>query len=1090
VRSSLAVVLGVALGLGSGVGRGVGATPVGALEDASETFGLLDVAPGVEDATGLGATLLDADGDGLDDVLLVRMWAPARLLRKTSATGPWQDVTGAWGLPDGDRFYQGAGAADLDGDGHTDVVLTFDGGARVLRNAGGTHFVDETAERLPALGGWLFAPAFADLDLDGDLDLVLAGYVDEFTFPFNRCAPVRVFESRGGRFVRWEVAGLDGRVACALAASVGDLDGDGAPDVWIASDFGSLGNLSAPWKNTIAPSASQVALPEGLSFALYMMGVARADLDGDGALDLLVTTIGEPRVLLGTGAPATPDLLPANLGYAHESLRTPWSAVPVDLDGDGLEEVVLVTGQMSAAWFVANDQAQRSAVLWHAEPAAPMVDLGPALGLQAAVGLRGALVVDADADARPDLLVTDVAGNAMLWRNAIEAAAPSLRITLEAAVSAPGGRGARLTLACGSSQQVREVGVQAPFAAADVDAVRFGLGPCAKGGTLTTRWPSGFTQTLPLPFDVTTLTLAEPAWFDVTRTATSLSTVVAPVDPQGQPIAPNSVVILEATDAWPASVLAHTPQGFVAEVPLAPVSTAGERAVRVRVGGLLLPAERHVPIAPAGHLEAWVHEDPRVPGPPTQALWRPYSPGGAPLGAGHTLTSPLLEGVMSDLGDGWYATPLPVSLAETLTLSVDGAVAQVALPPVDATVSAAESTVDASGLYVTGDPAGELVFEIVARDAHRRAVLLPPSDALVLADGVPLSPTGTWVSTGGTDLRFAHALLQPGQTLQVFALGVPVGPAWKVGALQSGVEVGALTDEQTSRLGLSRGWVARDGQDVVTLIWQARDAQNAVLPGLGAPAFACEGMTPVAPGTWNGSLFLRDLRVGGSPAMSCVHIDASGAPGRAVSLASREAVSPPWDATACTLELPPPDPTLGGLSEVTVTFVPRDAGGMLSGPGLAIDFVIDPSQTPHTATYVPFGQYRATLAIDPATVPLPITLGARIGGVVVATAQIGSGAPAADASADPPDLAVDAHESGADVTPDAAVPLDMHATEEPSPSPAGASTHDVASAEASAQSRAPDAGCFTRTSGAAAPYPWACPVALAWLVATARRRTS
>ena len=88
-------------------------------------------------------------------------------------------IEGAAGIPSL-PWTSGCAAADLDADGDDDLLLTGIGGSLLLRNENGRF------EPVPDSGiltdSWCTSAAFGDLDLDGDLDLFVCRYLD---FPFD-----------------------------------------------------------------------------------------------------------------------------------------------------------------------------------------------------------------------------------------------------------------------------------------------------------------------------------------------------------------------------------------------------------------------------------------------------------------------------------------------------------------------------------------------------------------------------------------------------------------------------------------------------------------------------------------------------------------------------------------------------------------------------------------------------------------------------------------------------------------------------------------------------------------------------------------
>ena len=142
----------------------------------------------VLEVNGSGACWLDYDNDGWMDLYLVNGSTLAQLQKKSPVTqtnhlyrnnrdGTFTDTTRAAGIP-GRGWGFGCVAADYDNDGRTDVLVTNLGPNILYRNAGNGRFEDVTAKA--GVGGgqlWHAGAAFADYDLDGDLDLFVPGYL-------------------------------------------------------------------------------------------------------------------------------------------------------------------------------------------------------------------------------------------------------------------------------------------------------------------------------------------------------------------------------------------------------------------------------------------------------------------------------------------------------------------------------------------------------------------------------------------------------------------------------------------------------------------------------------------------------------------------------------------------------------------------------------------------------------------------------------------------------------------------------------------------------------------------------------------------
>jgi hypothetical protein len=147
--------------------------------DMGDFQGFLEVADawGFSPENARGVCLFDADGDADLDVLFTQReslrfylnFAPEFFVEATAGAGLDGDVG---------ESPAGCGAADLDGDGDRDLIVTFNrDDTRVFTNDGAAHFADATV----ALGfnGWgQSSVVFEDVDRDGRIDVLLSGARD------------------------------------------------------------------------------------------------------------------------------------------------------------------------------------------------------------------------------------------------------------------------------------------------------------------------------------------------------------------------------------------------------------------------------------------------------------------------------------------------------------------------------------------------------------------------------------------------------------------------------------------------------------------------------------------------------------------------------------------------------------------------------------------------------------------------------------------------------------------------------------------------------------------------------------------------
>ncbi|MFO0000128.1 MAG: FG-GAP-like repeat-containing protein, partial [bacterium] len=143
---------------------------------------------------------------------------------------------------------------------------------------------------------------------------------------------------------------MEGREGPVHAARWRDLDQDGDLDLLQVNDFGATRGSTMIWQNR-GPGRRfrDLAAAGGIGTLAYPMGSAQTDLDGDGLLDLLFTDLGFMRLFRGLRPGEWVDV---GQTWGAELPRDPadasWSAVELDIDGDGMEEIYVSFGPILA----------------------------------------------------------------------------------------------------------------------------------------------------------------------------------------------------------------------------------------------------------------------------------------------------------------------------------------------------------------------------------------------------------------------------------------------------------------------------------------------------------------------------------------------------------------------------------------------------------------------------------------------------------------------------------------------------------------------------------------------------------------------
>lgn len=228
---------------------------------------------------------------------------------ESSATISLRDVTETVGLVDPLTGIHGHTAiwTDTNGDDRPDVYVGSFGDSdkeeyavrgatgpspdRLLTSDGETFTVDvnQPEELTRSSGG-----VTVDLDGDGDLDLVVSRNrdEDELWMPGSQ-----VFDNQGGVLVPAGDLGLPD-VFGGRSVGVLDYDQDGMYDLFVAEDHWVNGS-SRLLHNDGGFSFSDATAEAGMPDDVHGLGVATADLDGDGLLDIFVS--GSNRLFLSDG---------------------------------------------------------------------------------------------------------------------------------------------------------------------------------------------------------------------------------------------------------------------------------------------------------------------------------------------------------------------------------------------------------------------------------------------------------------------------------------------------------------------------------------------------------------------------------------------------------------------------------------------------------------------------------------------------------------------------------------------------------------------------------------------------------------------
>jgi hypothetical protein len=298
----------------------------------------------------------DVDGDGDLDILVASrgrgMGGPIQLLLNTGG-GTFAAAPG--NLPATVESGYAMQLVDLDGDGDLDIVRAEIDRTRVLINNGAGVFTDQSVARMPQhLGQMPTCIACGDLDGDGDIDLVFG------------MGTLHVLQNNGaGVFTDITAQAVPTGTDAVVDVALADFDGDGRLDI-APSTFD---------QHTGGTVQGDVLLNDGQghffgqrylpAFLDIGYGIAAADFDRDGDIDLLVSGWNGNRVLMNgrrhllapptvrVGGVLAFELLACQPGrpiYLTAGLSLTAQPVPVPVPGLGLlslsPPVAMLTGQL------------------------------------------------------------------------------------------------------------------------------------------------------------------------------------------------------------------------------------------------------------------------------------------------------------------------------------------------------------------------------------------------------------------------------------------------------------------------------------------------------------------------------------------------------------------------------------------------------------------------------------------------------------------------------------------------------------------------------------------------------------------------
>ncbi|PCJ96281.1 MAG: hypothetical protein COA50_07480 [Flavobacteriaceae bacterium] len=524
---------------------------------------------------GGGVAVGDLNNDGLVDLYFTGNMVKNKLYLNKGEL-KFEEISKISGVEGDLRWMTGVTMADVNQDKKLDIYVSVSGLGGNKKNLlyinqgnnqNGIPIFKEEAETYGiADAGQSTQSTFFDYDLDGDLDLYVANYpITNFDNPaFYYANEIRtikwknsdhLYKNNGDNTFSdvTEEAGLLSH-GLSLSATVGDLNNDGYPDLYVSNDFASPDYM---YFNNGDGTFTEKSQEQTKHTAFYGMGVDIADFNNDGLLDMAQMDMTpednrRSKANMGSMNPQNfKDMLNSGLHsqYMKNTLQLnnglnkkgypiysdiayiagvantdwSWSSLFADLDNDGFKDLYITNGTrrdinnkdyfkeiQAGKNYFSEKKEENNQLKWVEEMPSERIDnymfknngdltfskVNNDWGIEYKGFSNGAVYADLDNDGDLEMIMNNIDDKATVFKNHTSEIGLHnyLQIAFKGEKKNVFGIGAKVTLYHNTKSQYQELTLTRGFQSSVSPNMHFGLGTAKKVDSLKIQWPDGKQQ--------------------------------------------------------------------------------------------------------------------------------------------------------------------------------------------------------------------------------------------------------------------------------------------------------------------------------------------------------------------------------------------------------------------------------------------------------------------------------------------------------------------------------------------------------------------------------------------------------------------